>query len=459
MDVLLLVVDSLRAQPFADGRVGHTPFLDALSGRALAFDRAYASECWTLPSHLSLFTGLMPSEHGAHFQSMAYRRRAPTLAEVLAERGYATECLTRNSVLDGSIEGVVRGFERRTEVVRQPHGVDVTALFLALAKPRFRRHLRHTGFFHRGQRDSAEFARRFARALQPADDPLLERLLARMSSLRRQNRRFFAFANLYDVHAPYPPRPDSLLLPWRSAGGAWENLLAPYALSRLGQHRYLKRGFRVAAGVRRMLEKRYRRAVALMDQRLSSFFAALETAGLRDDLLVALTSDHGEGFGEHGLFLHDASLYETHVRVPLWLMTPWGERGTVDGVVSTRHLFGLIERVTRGGRVASPPPATLLDPDFRAANGVAVAQHFHYPHLRDAMPVYRSNQFAAVDARHKLLMRGGQVLLFDLVTDPQEIRPRRVDWRTGAEVVSGGVEAARRSAAIEMMRSFAAVAA
>jgi arylsulfatase A-like enzyme len=71
MNVLLLVVDSLRLRSlFGDGGA-RTPFLARLGEEAVYFRRGYATECWTLPSHASMFTGLLPSEHGAHFQTMS----------------------------------------------------------------------------------------------------------------------------------------------------------------------------------------------------------------------------------------------------------------------------------------------------------------------------------------------------------------------------------------------------
>src|SRR5574340_864468 len=116
MNVILLVIDSLRAASLAlEGDrpdLPQTPFLAWLSRTTQYFRRAYATECWTLPTHLSLFTGLMPSEHQAHFQTMAYAQPAPTVAEVLASAGFHTELITRNFVFDGTIPGVTRGFER-----------------------------------------------------------------------------------------------------------------------------------------------------------------------------------------------------------------------------------------------------------------------------------------------------------------------------------------------------------
>ena len=69
MNVVLLVVDSLRARSLGlPPELGpRTPFLRRLGTETTYFRRAYATECWTLPSHCSMFTGLLPSQHGTHF--------------------------------------------------------------------------------------------------------------------------------------------------------------------------------------------------------------------------------------------------------------------------------------------------------------------------------------------------------------------------------------------------------
>jgi arylsulfatase A-like enzyme len=82
-NIVLLVVDSLRHDAVFD-RPPDRPglgFFERLAAESICFTRAYATECWTLPTHMSMFTGLLPSAHGAHFASMAYRhaaRRSPS---------------------------------------------------------------------------------------------------------------------------------------------------------------------------------------------------------------------------------------------------------------------------------------------------------------------------------------------------------------------------------------------
>ncbi|HYD50707.1 MAG TPA: sulfatase-like hydrolase/transferase [Terriglobales bacterium] len=148
LNVLLVVIDSLRAKSLekGEGRPA-TPFLDALNSQSIAFTRAYASECWTLPSHMSMFTGLLPSQHQAHFQAMSYQKQDPTIAEHLAAHGYRTEIISRNHVFDGTIPGVTRGFQFNTRPLSTLSPLHPLGLFLAATKPRSRRLMRETGFF------------------------------------------------------------------------------------------------------------------------------------------------------------------------------------------------------------------------------------------------------------------------------------------------------------------------
>lgn len=425
LNVVLLVVDSLRARSLAigatDGAVARTPFLDALHTRALEFTRAYATECWTLPTHLSMFTGLLPSEHGAHFQSMAYRGRQPTIAELASAAGYHTEVITRNTIFDGTIPGATRGFRANTRVLAELRGINPLSVVLALSKPRFRRQVLTTGFFHPDQRKNVAFIAAFARGTLPADRLALARVLDCMQESRRRGVPYFVFCNLYDVHAPYPPVESSIFWPLLSWRGLREALLVPFVMPKLGGHAYLRRGFRMSAAGRAMLLRRYLDAIALMDDKLAGFYQAARSTGLLDDTLLVITSDHGQGFGEHGLYLHDASVFQTHLHVPLYVHHPSGTAGRVADVVSTRDLFDLFRAATTSGATEG----TLLDARRRECLPIALAEHFYYPHVPDAQPQYRHNLAAAIIGNDKVVTRHDGVFRYDLARDPDETTPER----------------------------------
>ena len=299
MNVLLLVVDSLRARSLSlDGRdptLPRTPFLAGFARESVSFTRAYATECWTLP---------------------AYTGTGPTVAEILSAAGYHTEVITRNSIFDGSIPGITRGFRENTRVFSSCSGLNPLSLMLAMSKPRFRRQILSTGFFHPRQRESRAFVTAFARATVPADREALAHVLAVITRCHAQRQPYFVFCNLYDVHAPYPPALRSIFRPLRHPANWPEAAVMPFVLPTLGGHVYLREGFRLSTLSRRMLLGRYHTAIELMDAKLAGFYEAARHAGALDDTLVILTSDHGEAFGEHDLYLHDASVYDVNLHVP-----------------------------------------------------------------------------------------------------------------------------------------------
>jgi len=419
MNIVLLVIDSLRAKSLRAYGAAHaqTPFLDRLGQEALWFRRAYAAECWTLPSHVSMFTGRLASEHGAHFQTMAYDEPAPTIAEILTAAGYHTELVTRNFIFDGTVPGVTRGFQVRTRHLAALGRIDPLAVLLTLMKPRVRRHVRATGFFHPRHSEQREFVGTFARSLLPADEPALARVLDVMQRQRRAGRPYFLFCNLYDVHAPYPPRSGAILRKWRARGGVSDRLTCLLYLSRLGQHAYLREGFRMPVWAQQVLLDRYHLAIELMDAKLAAFYAAARSGGLLADTLLIITSDHGEAFGEHGLYLHDASVYDTHLRVPLWIVHPGHEPAAIDDVVSTRDLF----QVMLAAAGQRPVAETMLETDFRQAQPIAWAEHFFYPQCPDAAPRYRQNLMAAIVGTEKYVVRRKNVVRYDLLRDPDEV--------------------------------------
>jgi len=118
--VLVVVIDTLRAD--AVGALGAsrplTPQMDAVADAGVNFTDVTAEGSWTWPSHATLFTGVPPWEHGAHFAPLdepmgdsfpSMRADLPTLAEKFSAAGYQTVSLSANCLLDKD-SSLVRGF-------------------------------------------------------------------------------------------------------------------------------------------------------------------------------------------------------------------------------------------------------------------------------------------------------------------------------------------------------------
>jgi arylsulfatase A-like enzyme len=70
--------------------------------------------------------------------------------------------------------------------------------------------------------------------------------------------------------------------------------------------------------------------VAYMDQHIGRLLAALESAGVMDDLAIIVSSDHGENLGELGIYGEHATADSITCRVPLVIRWPGGRQGVVD---------------------------------------------------------------------------------------------------------------------------------
>lgn len=170
--VVVISIDTLRADhlPAYGYQQVETPALDALARDAIVFDNAVAHVPLTLPSHVSLFTGLLPFQHGVR-DNIGYRldKSHTTLAAFLRSRGYATGAAVSAVVLARST-GIAEGFDFYDDAIEARD----------VSEP-----------LGRVQRPGTQTEKR------------LEEWIGSQSSVR-----IFAFLHLYEPHAPYtPPEP------------------------------------------------------------------------------------------------------------------------------------------------------------------------------------------------------------------------------------------------------------
>jgi arylsulfatase A-like enzyme len=111
-NVVLIVLDTARFDHFS--AYGYerstTPHFDAFARDAILFKHAYATSSWTVPSHASLFTGLLPATHRADQRSQLLDERFETLAELLGAAWYEAACFSNNPWVSQRT-GLVQGFQ------------------------------------------------------------------------------------------------------------------------------------------------------------------------------------------------------------------------------------------------------------------------------------------------------------------------------------------------------------
>ena len=108
-----MTIDTLRADRLAayGGPAGTTPHLDRIAGEGALVTSATAHVPLTRPSHVSMFTGLLPWQHGIRDNiSPAEVPPVPLLAEVFKGHGFATAAFVSSVVLSPQA-GLGRGFD------------------------------------------------------------------------------------------------------------------------------------------------------------------------------------------------------------------------------------------------------------------------------------------------------------------------------------------------------------
>jgi arylsulfatase A-like enzyme len=167
-------------------------------------------------------------------------------------------------------------------------------------------------------------------------------------------RPFFAFLNYFDAHSPYLP-PEGT--PFRF--GLRPRTQAEFIL--LTELWTMVDKLRLAPRYRLLARDSYDNCLAYLDERLGELFDTLQRRGVLDQSLVIVTADHGEEFGEHGLFDHGESLYRPEVRVPLLIILPSRSRfrRVVRETVSLRDLPATIVDLV-GLAAGSPFPGRSL---------------------------------------------------------------------------------------------------
>jgi arylsulfatase A-like enzyme len=358
-NVLLIVWDTVSAYDLSlHGYPRATsPNLDSWARRGVRFSRATAPAPWTYPSHSCFFTGRWPHQLNTQWK-FTFDAPDPTLAEYLAARGYQTAGFSGNTPYCTYETGLDRGFIHFEDYPLTPRSfLGRTAAGSWLLSNVLDRDDPYAQKWN-------GYQSRDARGINGAFLDWLRR--------RRRDRPFFAFLNAFDAHSPYLPPP----------GFSGQFGIAP----RTSQDFRFLREFlaadfyggvmHVSATLRELAMARdcYDDSIAFLDDQLGRLLRELAAQGLLDDTLVIVTSDHGEAWGDHGLFSHRNSVYLDEVAVPLLILAPGAPPGRlVPAPVTLRDLpatvvdlLGLTDR--------SPFPGRSLAAHWRSAPGSAAPE-------------------------------------------------------------------------------------
>ncbi len=283
-DLILISVDCLRADHVSAYGYGRetTPNLDALAKNGVVFEDAVSVSSWTLPTHMSMLTGLLPTRHGLRHDQKRFPS-TPYLPELLGGNGYETVGIVSSLLLTPTF-GFDEGFDRYHALVDAPAST------------------------------------------------LVDKAIREMA--RSEVRSQFLFLHLFDAHWPYDPEPE-LIARFGERPKDISDLLKKVI------DRRPPSGPEEIQG----LETLYDAEIFEVDRELGRFFDSLRAAGRYDSALIVATADHGEGFYEHGFWQHSEVIYSEVSQIPLIVKWPGNSpRGRESRVADQLHIFPTILR-------------------------------------------------------------------------------------------------------------------
>jgi arylsulfatase A-like enzyme len=412
-NVLLLVLDTVRAESLSLHGYSRetTPNLARWAKKGVRFDRAIATAPWTLPSHGSFFTGQWPYKLNLHWQG-ALDPTTPTLAGFLGSRGYQAAGFAANTNNCSYETGLDRGFSHYEDYPLTPRSILRTnAVGRWLLK----------NTLDRGDAYALKWDLLQSRGAHEINRAFLDWL----SHQRSGDRPFFAFLNYLDAHEPFVlPESSGPRFGLRPESARDIDMLIDYW--ELDKLKLAPRDVTLARDA-------YDDCIAHLDREVGSLLDTLEGLGVLKDTLVIITSDHGEEFGEHGVFNHGYSLYRHAVQVPLVVIPPATTTAghVVSEPVSLRDLPATVVDLL-GLPVGSPFPGRSLaglwgrdagadrDPVSPALSEVSAPPVL--PASRGRGPAPRGFAMSLVaGSRHYFRDSFGAEALFDWDADPSEL--------------------------------------
>jgi arylsulfatase A-like enzyme len=407
-NIILIVWDTVRAASLGlYGFAVPTPNLDRLARRGVTFDLALATAPWTLPSHASLFTGHVPNSLSATWFDPLDDRHM-TLAEAMSARGYRTGGFVSNLLYTTGEFGLDRGFAHYEDYrVSAGQAVLSTSLGRIVFEPPIAewragllQHLLGHAFLP--GRKTADMVNE--NVLEWIDEEPAE--------------PFFAFLNYFDAHSPYdaPAHIRRQFEPAQTVDPPMERVLdllrrtPPDSMS--------------DAELRAMLAS-YEASIAWLDDQLGVLMDELDRRGTLDNTIVILTSDHGEEFEEHGSLGHGLNLYFWQLRVPLVLVAPGrAPAGTrITQPVSIADVPATIAQWTPGFEPARFP-GTPLQATWAAADSSSPPPIAELSPGENRQRVMRS---IVSDGLYYIRNIDQSVEVYDLATDPFQVRPLTID--------------------------------
>jgi arylsulfatase A-like enzyme len=429
-NVLMVVTDQLRRDVVGayGSPICRTPSLDRLAAGGARFDACLAPAAICSPSRASLLTGRYPHGHGIlnnTHEPDALRTELPagipTFSELLRDAGYRLGHvgkwhIGRRGAADLGFTDVHSNPDRFTVMGAEP----IADTDQPLVEPIYAQ------FPH---------GRLLAGGIDPrpteetATHRHVDAAISCLESYAAGDAPFLLRLDLEGPHHPYSP-PEAYAGLYEPASiPPWPNWIddldgKPAAQRRSMDHHGVE-GWSWEDW--QPLVARYFGYVTFIDAEIGRLLDAVDRLGLTDDLVVILTTDHGDMTGSHGgQFNKGPMMYDEIYRIPLLVRAPGiGPAGTCRTPVTS---LALMPTILELAGVARPPGLhadslvpMLVDPESQPADGAAFAEYHGDEWGLYSQRMVRTPRAKLVYSPH------GSDELYDLDDDPAELVNRHDD--------------------------------
>jgi arylsulfatase A-like enzyme len=285
-----------------------TPFLDKWAQGGRVFSNCTSIANSTVPSHASMFTGLLPSEHLMNNTDNYMGDKFTTVAEQLRENDYQTYMFSANPFISKS-RNITQGFD----VVEHPWNDKFLHEAYSIVKRKIKPEdvssdlsdrVRQQKLIQWSFKACGELAKKAVEAWLTKNIP---------------NKPFFIFLNYMEAHHPLIPE-ESYRQQMMNREQVKKSYMIDRSLSQIWNYTFgIKEYSKEEIEITNLT---YDAAVAELDDLLKDLIVSLEAGGYLDNTVVILTSDHGEHLGEQHMLDHQYSVYESLIRIPLVIYFP-----------------------------------------------------------------------------------------------------------------------------------------
>jgi Sulfatase len=390
-NIILIITDSLRYD-IVNSNNSTIPYIRTVSKQ---FTNARACGCWTLPATASMFTGLLPHEHGGTSQTRYIDKKNATLAEILRDSGFDTYQITAN-VATTEIFGLERGFNVVYKLWDNiiPHFPKLIDFLVLIGKPRLRKKIFSKNLLMSDFSEDIKVGNSWLQSLYPTAFSKATEIIEKNEKLGKKS---FIFLNLMETHYPYHIDSSFKFL----SKGLYENFQELKSLFRMVDQSFLKNEEKtISSEYLQLLKERQIESWKLIEKGLDVF---VKQHHENKNNLVIFGSDHGENFGDEDWIYHFSNLTEAGIKIPLfWLDNIDTKAEIINQETSQKFIFNSILKSCKI-TIGKPISTTLFTENF---DSIPISECFWYNNDGKTLEKFKYNQFSFFKDAVKYILKG-----------------------------------------------------